>query len=84
MLKIIKAEYLEDYKIKIEFDNNENGIVNLSEILWGPIFEPLKDINEFKKFKISKIFNTIVWDNGADVAPEYLYEILKKSYKSAA
>ena len=39
----------------------------------GKIFQPLKDNNYFKTFSIK--FNTIEWDNGADFAPEYLYQI---------
>ena len=45
----------------------------------GEIFQPLKEINYFKTFLIK--FNTIEWDNGADFAPEYLYQIGKKTKK---
>ena len=44
--------------------------------LWGKVFEPLKQLNLFKKFKISEVMNTIEWENGADISPEFLYEKL--------
>jgi hypothetical protein len=77
MIKVKNASYYRDYKITIEFDNGEYGVIDLEKSLWGPVFEPLKDIELFKKFKVSKTFYTIVWDNGADIAPEFLYNQLK-------
>ena len=71
-LEVIKAEYLEDYKIKIFFNNGVIKIVDLGQSLNGTIFKPLKDVDFFKNFTIK--FNTIEWENGADFAPEYLYE----------
>ena len=76
MIEIIKAQYIEDYKIFIEFKDGSSGLVDLKDDLWGNIFEPLKDVNTFKKFKVSDIMNTIVWENGADLAPEYLFSKL--------
>lgn len=72
-LEIIKAEYLEGYKIKVLFNNGETKIVDLSLSFNGTVFAPLKEIEYFKNFTIK--FNTIEWENGADFAPEYLYEM---------
>ena len=41
------------------------------------VFEPLKDIDEFRKVTLDRDIRTIVWPNGADFAPEFLYERLK-------
>ena len=59
--------------MKLWFSNGDIKIANLSESFDGPIFEPLKNLSCFKNFKIR--YNTIEWENGADYAPEYLYEI---------
>ena len=67
------AQYLEDYKIKIEFTDGKSGIVNLQNELYGTVFEPLRDKKLFSTLKVDKDLETIVWDNGADLAPEYLY-----------
>ena len=72
MKKITKAEYHQEYKIKITFSDNTKNTVDLSKFLWGEIFEPLKDINNFKKFKIDKDFWVLTWYNWADLAIENL------------
>jgi hypothetical protein len=72
-LHVIEAQYLEDYKLNLKFNNNEIKQVNLKDELYGEIFEPLKDIKNFKNFFISH--NTVEWNNGADFAPEFLYKI---------
>ena len=72
-LEVVKAEYLNGYKVKLLFNNGETKIVDLSQSLNGSVFEPLKDLDYFKNFSIK--FNTIEWENGADFAPEYLFEI---------
>ena len=71
-LEVIKAEYLSGYRIKLWFNNHVVKVVDLTNSLNGEVFLPLKDIDYFKRFAIK--FNTIEWENGADLAPEYLYE----------
>lgn len=75
-IKVVKAEYLNDYFINIEFSNGFKNSVDLKEELWGKIFEPLNDRNYFKNFKLNPF--TIYWENGADFSPEFLYELAKK------
>lgn len=72
-LEVVKAEYLGDYKIKLWFNNDVVKTVDLANNLNGNIFKPLKDKNNFKKFSVK--YNTIEWYNGADFAPEYLFEL---------
>ena len=74
-LDIVNAEYIGDYKILFTFENGEKKIVNFEDMLWGEAFETLKDKNLFKQFKVNKEYGTIVWPNGADVAPDGMYEI---------
>lgn len=74
-LEVKSAEYLEDYKVYLGFNNGVSKTVDLENELEGEVFQPLKDKNLFKNFSIK--FNAIEWGNGADFAPEYLYEIGK-------
>jgi hypothetical protein len=72
-IHVIKAKYLEKYKLELEFNNGISKKVDLEKELYGEIFEPLRKIKVFKDFHISR--NTIEWKNGADFAPEYLYNL---------
>ncbi len=72
-IEVIEATYLDGYRVKLLFNNGETRIADLSQSLKGSVFAPLRDIDYFKKFSIK--FNTIEWENGADFAPEYLWDI---------
>jgi len=73
ILKVIKAEYIDNYFVRLLFNDGVEKTVNLEKELYGNIFLPLKDVETFRNFKID--CNTISWANGADFAPEYLYEM---------
>ena len=69
---VVDATYLADYKIKITFDNGKEKIADCLIWLNGEIFEPLKDKNYFQRFFVDDW--SIAWPNGADIAPDTLYE----------
>ena len=80
MVWIKEAEYIEDYKIHVTFSNGESGIVDLKEVICNdkrPIFKELVDIAKFRQFEVD--FDTIVWRNGLDLSPEFLYDFLMQS-----
>lgn len=75
---IIEAKYIEEYKIRVSFENGKEGIVDLKEYRKkGGLFDSLKDKNYFIKFYINKDLGTICWPNGLDIAPETLFSKLK-------
>ncbi len=78
MLEVIRARYQEEYKIWVEFNDGVAGVIDLSDVLWGPMFEPLKDLERFQRFAVSDVLHTLVWENDADLAPECLYEKLAR------
>jgi hypothetical protein len=71
-IHVDKAKYIDNYCVFLSFNDGYEGNVDLSSELEGQIFEPLKDIGYFKKFKLEG--HTLSWDNGADFAPEFLRE----------
>ena len=73
-LHVVEARYIGDYKVWLRFNDGACGEVDLSAELDGAVFEPLKNIDFFKKFSLQ--YHTISWDNGADFAPEFLHEKL--------
>lgn len=72
--RLARATYLHDYKIRVTFDDGREGIIDLEGELWGEVFEPLKDLDVFRRFRMDTELDTIVWPTGADLAPEFLYE----------
>ncbi len=77
MLHVTKARYLSDYQIELFFDDGSQGKVDLADYLQGPMFEPLKEKSKFAQVKFDDELGTIVWFNGADLAPEFLRSILE-------
>ncbi|NQT38399.1 MAG: DUF2442 domain-containing protein [Planctomycetes bacterium] len=75
--RIVEARYVRDFTIHLRFANGTEGDVELGGELYGEIFEPLKDMETFKQFTIHPEFHTLCWPNGADMAPEFLYEKTK-------
>ena len=76
-LHVTSVTYLENYQLRLEFDDGVSKDVDLSAQLYGEIFEPLKNVEFFKQVTVNPDTNTIEWPNGADFAPEFLYEIGK-------
>ena len=72
MPAVIKAEYRGEYRIHVTFNDNSEKTIDFKDWLRGPIFEPLKNIEYFKRFFVDGW--TISWPNGADIAPETLFE----------
>ena len=71
---VIKARYVRDYIIETTFDDGTIKVIDFANWLDGPVFEPLKDKKYFRKFFLEG--STIAWPNGADIAPEALYQAL--------
>ncbi len=73
MNDIVRINYQDGYTFYVVFDNGVAGSIDLSEYTnKGLIFAPLKNKDFFKKATIEG--GTISWPNGADIAPETLYE----------
>jgi len=70
-----KVNYISEYKLLLTFENGNTYLVDLKPHLEGEIFKPLKDITYFKTVKVNSDLDTIVWKNGADMSPDFLYEI---------
>lgn len=69
-LHVIEARYVRDYKVWLRFSDGICGEVDLADELNGPIFEPLHDLSMFRRFSIA--LHALAWENGADLAPEFL------------
>ena len=84
MYFIEDAAYLSEYKLLLTFKDGIKKQVDLETHLEGEIFEPLKNINYFKTVTVNPDIDTIVWDNGADFSPDFLYDIGIEDTKTAS
>lgn len=78
MLEVTDVKYVSGYTLWLSFNDGVEGVVDLEESLWGPVFEPLKDQEFFKQVFLSPVLHTAAWKNDADFAPEYLRDKLKE------
>jgi len=77
MLDVVEVRHLHDYVLWLRFDDGTQGEVNLRNELWGEMFEALLDVDMFRRAAVNPNTGTIEWPNGADLAPEYLFERVK-------
>lgn len=75
METVVEVVALEDYRLKLRFDDGVSGTVDLSDDLWGPMFEPLRDPKLFAQVFVDE-FGAVCWPNGADYAPDALYKMV--------
>jgi hypothetical protein len=72
---ITKVSPKKDYELKIQFDNGESGTLDMKQFLDFGVFKRLKDRNVFNNVRVS--FDTIEWETGIDLDPEFIYEQCK-------
>ena len=69
---VTKAKHVRGYLIQVKFNDGTKKTIDFEPWLSGPIFKPLRNKEYFKKFFVDG--PTIAWPNGADIAPETLYD----------
>ena len=77
MVRVTDARYLRDYVIWVRFADGVEGEVDLRAELHGEVFRPLKDKKLFRAVSVNPDWHTVAWPNGADLAPEFLYEAVR-------
>jgi hypothetical protein len=76
MQAVVSVQPLDNYQLEVAFEDGTNGIVSLKDRLFGPVFEPLRDPAMFRQVSVDE-FGAVCWPNGADLAPDALYEKLR-------
>lgn len=84
ILHTTEVKALPDYRLFLRFNNGVAGEVDLRDELEGEIFAALKDPAQFATAYQHSVMKTVAWANGADLAPEFLLELLKAQQQRAA
>ena len=77
MVWITEATHVGDYRIRLKFNDGAEGIADLRDTFFSDdraIFIELRDLEAFGRFRVA--MDTLVWDNGLDLAPEFLRELV--------
>lgn len=69
---VVRAKYDAAFRIRLTFNDGIEASVDFRPWLSGPVFEPLKQLAYFRRFFVDG--GTVAWPNGADIAPETLYD----------
>jgi hypothetical protein len=75
MLHVETAKVVGPYQLSVQFSTGETKRINLRPLLKGPVFRPLRDLGFFNLVRVDPECRTVVWPNGADLAPEALYDL---------
>lgn len=76
ILRVTEARVCGPFQIQLTFNDGTEGVSDLSDVLEGPMLEALRDESLFSQVELDPICGTIVWPNGADLAPEALMACL--------
>jgi hypothetical protein len=72
-LHVVRVDPLQEHRVRVEFSDGAVKDVDLSEELYGEVFEPLRQAELFSRVAVNPETGTIEWPNGADFAPEFLH-----------
>jgi hypothetical protein len=75
MNRIVSVSAGQGYTLHVRFDDGRSGEVDLSTRLFGPVFEPLRDLFLFAQVQVDE-YGAVCWPNGADLAPDALYRTI--------
>lgn len=83
ILHITSAAVTGPSSLHVNFNDGMSKEVDLRPLLFGPVFEPLRDPAYFASVTVDPICGTVVWPNGADFAPEALYDLAARETSDA-
>src|SRR5881296_3856368 len=79
---VVNAEHRGGFRLHIVFNDASENTIDFAPWLEGPMFQLLKDPQYFQRFFVDG--GTVVWPNGADIAPETLYDAVQRARSDPA
>jgi Protein of unknown function (DUF2442) len=83
LIHVTSFEPLRGHRLHLTFEDGTEGDLDLSGWDWSGVFEPLEDLSYFRRVTLDQELGTIVWPNGADIAPETLHTWVVRGLKPA-
>ncbi len=83
LVHVTSVEVVGDHRLRLRFEDGAEGEIDLSSWRWRGVFEPLADPSYFRQVTLDEELGTIVWPNGADIAPETLHTWAVRGLASA-
>lgn len=80
MQRVISVTPLDGHRLEVSFDDGLRGTVSMRDRLFGPVFAPLRDEAAFRQVFVDE-FGAVCWPNGADLAPDALYERIRIGFE---
>jgi hypothetical protein len=77
VVRVTRVEHRSGYELRLTFNDGRDVDVDLTDELWGEMFEPLRDVSLFSRVEVDPELGTVGWPNGADLDPESLYEAVR-------
>lgn len=75
IVHVSEVQCLGGYRLRLGFDDGSFGEIDFSQEEWTGVFAPLADPEYFARVQLDEELGTIVWPNGADIAPETLHQL---------
>jgi hypothetical protein len=76
ILRVVSAEVCWPHHLSLTFSDGTGGVADVGPLLSGPVFEPLREPSYFARAELDRVCGTVVWPNGADIAPEALRSLV--------
>ena len=74
LVHVTRVDVIADHRLRLSFDDGSDGEIQFGEDDWFGVFEPLRDPAAFAQARLDDELGTVVWPNGADIAPETLHQ----------
>jgi hypothetical protein len=72
--RVVEVKPLDGFHLWVCFQDGIVGTIELVNESWRPMFKPLKNPDLFFQASVNTELETVTWPNGADLAPEFLYQ----------
>ena len=70
---VVAVRAVEPYILEVTFADGVCRRIDLESVLRGGVFDALRDPLRFAEAAVDPVLGTVVWPNGADLSPEFLY-----------